>query len=242
MRSSPSRVAGIRLQPADLARLAGRPVLCSWSGGKDCALALVEAVAAGARPVALLTILTEGGERSRSHGLRRNVLEAQAAALGLPLVTRAATWADYEEAFVDALRELRACGAEAGVFGDIDTRSHRGWVEGVCARAGVEPSHPIWQHPRDEIVGRLVRLGIAADVVAVRDGVLPRELLGRRVDLGLMGELEALGVDAAGENGEYHSVVVAAPLFSGPVPLTWGEVVLRDGVWFADVLLDNICP
>lgn len=215
-------------------------MLCSWSGGKDCALSLVEAAAAGARPVALLTMLTEGGERSRSHGLRREVLEAQAAALGLPLVTRAATWADYEQAFVDALHELRACGAEAGVFGDIDTAAHRGWVERVCARAGVEPSHPIWQVPRAEIVGRLVQHGIAADVVAVRDGVLPRELLGRRVDAGFVAEVEALGADAAGENGEYHSVVVDAPLFSGPVSLRWGEAVLRDGVWFADVLLDSI--
>lgn len=236
------RARGTRLPPADLARLAGRPVVCSWSGGKDCALSLVEAVAAGARPIALLTMLTEGGERSRSHGLRLEVLEAQAAALGLPLMTRAATWAGYEEAFVAALHELRAGGAEAAIFGDIDIASHRGWVEGVCARAGIEPSHPIWQHPRDMVVDRLVQLGIAADVVAVRDDVLPRELLGRRVDHHLVGEVKAHGADAAGENGEYHSVVVAAPLFSRPVPLTWGEVVLRDGVWFADVLLDSIRP
>lgn len=157
-------------------------------------------------------------------------------------MTRAATWAGYEEEFVAALHELRAGGVEAGVFGDIDIASHRGWVEGVCARAGIEPSHPIWQHPRYLVVGRLVELGIAADVAAVRNGVLPRELLGRRVDHRLVAKLEAAGADAAGENGEYHSVVVDAPLFAAPLRLAWGEVVLRDDVWFADVLLDTIAP
>lgn len=221
---------------ADLAAVAGRRVVCSWSGGKDGALALVEAVAAGARPVALLTMLTEGGERSRSHGLRRTILEAQAAALGLPLVTRAATWAAYTDAFVDGLAEARdEHGAAAGVFGDIDIEGHRAWVHGVCARAGIVPCHPLWQRPRREVVARVEALGIRSEVLAVRDGVLPVELLGRVVDLRLADDVEALGADAAGEVGEYHSVVTAMPLFAAPLQLVRVGIEQHADVWYADL-------
>lgn len=231
---------GAGAAPDLAAVLAGRATVCSWSGGKDCTLALDAAVAAGARPVALLTMLTEDGERSRSHGLRRAVLEAQAAALGLPLLTRSASWAGYEEAFVDALRELRAGGVEAGVFGDIDIEGHREWVHRVCARAGIVPVHPLWQLVRREVIGRLTARGIVAHVVAVREEALPRELLGRRVDGALAAELGRIGADLAGEFGEYHSVVVDCPLFSGPLRLAWGDAVLRDGVWFVDACPDTI--
>lgn len=225
---------------APAAALSGRPVLVSWSGGKDGALALHEAVAAGARPAALLTMLTEGGERTRSHGLRVDAVAAQAAALGLPLVTRAATWAGYEEAFADALRELRAQGIADGVFGDIDIEDHRAWVRRVCGSAGVEAHHPLWQRPRRAVVGGLAEAGIDARVVAVREGVLPRGLLGRRVDAAFAEEVEACGADAAGEQGEYHSVVVGCPLFAAPLRPVWGGSVLRDGVWFADLRLATI--
>lgn len=215
--------------------LAGRPVVVSWSGGKDAALALHRAVLAGAEPRALLTMLVEGGERSRSHGLRRAVLEAQAAALCLPLVVRAASWAGYEEAFVDALAECAGIGIADAVYGDIDVDAHRGWVEGVSARAGLAAHLPLWQAEREAVVREVERVGIDARVVAVRDGVLPRSLLGRRVDAALAADVVAHGADACGEAGEYHTVVADGPGFVRPVPLVAGESVLRDGVWFLDV-------
>lgn len=215
--------------------LAGRPVVVSWSGGKDAALALGRATAAGAEPRALLTMLVEGGERSRSHGLRRAVLEAQAAALGLPLVVRATSWDGYEEAFVDALLACARLGATDAVYGDIDVDAHRGWVERVSARAGLRAHLPLWQAERAAIVGEVERAGIDARVVAVRDGVLPRSLLGRRLDPALAAEVVACGADACGEAGEYHTVVADAPGFAAPLRLVPGDAVLRDGVWFLDL-------
>lgn len=208
---------------------------CSWSGGKDCALALHEAIVAGARPSLLLTMMTEAGARSRSHGLRRALLEAQAEAIGLPIRFGSASWSGYEAAFLALVRDAVAAGAATGIFGDIDTEEHREWVRAVCARAGATPCLPLWRCERSVVMERLLDAGFRAVIVAVRDGVLPPELLGATIDQATLGELARHGVDVAGENGEYHSVVVDGPIFNRPVDLVLGPRSLRDGVWFADL-------
>lgn len=216
--------------------LAGEPVFCSWSGGKDSAFALHEAVRAGARPRLLLSMMVEGGERSRSHGLSRQLLSAQAAALGLPIRFGAASWDAYTAEFQRLLVE-EAASAEVGigVFGDIDLEEHREWVERVCQGAGVGACLPLWQRDRRAFMEELLEAGFEAVIVAVRDGVLPAELLGRTIDAELVAAIEREGADAAGENGEYHSLVVAGPLFERRLEIELGETVLRDGVWFLDV-------
>jgi diphthine-ammonia ligase len=209
--------------------IAGLPFFCSWSGGKDGYLALQRAVAAGGRPRALLTTLEEDGTRSRGHGLPLATLEAQATALGLPLITRATSWDEYEVHFLDALGELRSQGVEAGVFGDIDLEPHREWVERVCASAGFAPRLPLWQEPRRALVDELFAHDVRATIVAVKSDRLDARFLGRVLDRALIVELEAAGVDACGEEGEYHTVVTDAPLFAHPVPLVSRGVTERDG-------------
>jgi uncharacterized protein (TIGR00290 family) len=212
------------------------PVFCSWSGGKDSALALHEAVRAGAVPRLLVAMMIEGGERSRSHGLSRAVLEAQAAALGLPIAFGAASWDGYEEEMVRVLGEgVAAHGTPVGVFGDIDIERHREWVETVAARAGAEACLPLWQRERRALMNDLLAAGFRATVVAVRDGALSPELLGRTIDAALVEEIERAGADAAGENGEYHSLVLDGPIFHHPLAVEPDERSLRDGVWFLDV-------
>src|SRR5665648_1026180 len=138
--------------------LAGRRFFCSWSGGKDAYLGFARAVAAGGLPGALVCMLHEDGDRSRGHGLPVALLEAQAEALGIPLVTRA-TWDDYEATYVSVLHELRAQGVEAGVFGDIDLEGHRVWVEGVCGVTDLSCHLPLWQEPRRRLIGELLAGG-----------------------------------------------------------------------------------
>jgi diphthine-ammonia ligase len=215
----------------DAAALDGQRFFVSWSGGKDACLAMQRAAAAGGRPAALLCMLHEEGRVSRGHGLPVALLQAQADALGVPLVTRATTWDDYEATFVPVLHELRDQGVEAGVFGDIDLQAHRDWVEGVCEVAGLDCHLPLWQEPRRRLLAEFLSAGGRATIVAVDSSKLGAEYLGRELDDALISRLEAAGVDACGEEGEYHTMVTAGPLFRAPVPLAWDGVEERDGHW-----------
>ena len=144
----------------------GVPFVCSWSGGKDSCLALYRAMQAGAEARFLLSMLREDGARSRCHGLEPAVLEAQAASLGIPLITRAASWDEYESVFADTLQELEATGVRAGVFGDIDLEEHRLWEEKVCGAAGLRAHLPLWKSNRLELLSEFIDLGFEASIVA----------------------------------------------------------------------------
>lgn len=214
------------------------PFVVSWSGGKDSALALLRALEAGGRPLALLNMLDETGTRSRSHGLRPEILGAQAAALGLPLWTARASWTSYGREFTALLARAADAGAESVVFGDIDLQDHRDWEEGVCAAAGLRAALPLWQEPRRALVEEGLSRGLRARIVAVREDALPPGLLGRVLDPALLDEIERLGADACGEHGEYHTVVVDGPGFLAPLRLHAGDVHREGGVATLDLRLD----
>lgn len=213
---------------------------CSWSGGKDSALALHRAHADGVVVERLLTMMIEDGTRSRSHGLRAEVLRAQADAMGLPITFVPTSWAEYEDRFVAAVTALRADGVTDGVFGDIDVDRNRSWVEGVCGPVGVTVHEPLWGRPRRALLDELWREGFRAYVVAVAADaagpeVLGVDVLGRELDAALVDALAAAGVDPSGELGEYHTVVAAGPVLPRPLDLAFGEVVERSGYRFVDV-------
>ena len=173
----------------------GQRFFCSWSGGKDSSLSLYRAIRARGVPAALLTMMTEGGERSRSHGLRLDVIRAQADALGIPLVTRSASWGTYEDVFREAVREFAMQGITTGVFGDIDLDEHREWCVRVCREAGakagmpadgrteggligehgsvagVRAIHPLWKMDRMDVVREFLDVGFRAHIVAMKDGL-----------------------------------------------------------------------
>ena len=213
-------------------------VVVSWSGGKDSALALWRARARGLRPIALLTMLDETGERSRSHGLPVEVLEAQAAAIGVPLVTASATWDEYTAAFVRALSGLAGRDVGACVFGDIDIEPHRQWCVDAARDAGLEAIHPLWQEPRRALLQELFDSGFRATIVVLREPDLdPAGLLGQELTPAMVETIAAAGHDASGETGEYHTVVTAGPVFGAPVPLSFGAPQRRGDHWAVDVRL-----
>lgn len=187
--------------------------LVSWSGGKDSCLAAHLAVEQGARLQSILCIREPGADRSRSHGLPAWLLQRHAAALGVPLHLPQAGWADYERVFVRELLAAKAQGVDTAVFGDIDLQPHRDWEEQVCAQAGLRPSLPLWLWQREAVVREVFARGIEAIVVCVNTRWLPQEFCGRRYDADFVASLPP-GVDACGERGEFHTCVVAAPLFS----------------------------
>ena len=180
-------------------------------------LALHRALRHGYRVQALLAMFDESGERSRSHALSPTLMRAQAAALGLPLVVGRADWADYEAVFTGQLRVFAQQGITTGLFGDIDLQPHRDWEEWVCALAGLRAVLPLWQQPRRALVDEFLALGYRARVVCVDARWLDASFCGREFDAAFLADLPA-GVDACGENGEFHTFVYDGPLFARRVP------------------------
>jgi len=180
-------------------------------------------------------MLAEGGERSRSHGLSRDILEAQARSIGTRLVTKETTWEDYEENFLCEARRLRDDGVSVGVFGDIDLLEHREWVERICSKAGIEPRLPLWNTKREVLLEEFISSGFKAIIVSVKDGVLGSRWLGRALDSNMVELFISSGIDPSGENGEYHTCVIDGPVFSHPIDVVKGEATLRDGYWFLDL-------
>jgi diphthine-ammonia ligase len=217
-------------------------VFCSWSGGKDSCLALHRAMQAGATPACLVTMMIEDGHRSRSHGLRPDLIEAQAAAMGLPAVMRSTSWDDYEACFIDALGEVKTLGVGAGVFGDIDLLDHRDWVERVCATVGMEAALPLWGKPRLEMVLECMTAGIDCRIVTCRAELMGPEYLGKKLTRELAESLEARGIDACGENGEFHTVVVNGPMFQTPLELESGDTYQHGGCWSLDYQMAAAAP
>src|SRR5262245_53872916 len=217
-------------------------ICCSWSGGKDSCLALYRALTKGgggpsSQPqlACLVTMLTEDGRRSRSHGLALEVLEAQAASIGVPLLTASATWDDYESAFIDLLGQAKARGATTAVFGDIDIPRHRQWEETVCQKSGLRAALPLWQHDRMALLDLWWSAGFEARIVVARDGVVDRRYLGRVLDCAVAAELAATGIDPCGENGEFHTLVTSGPLFRTPLQIELRNQILKADCWFQDV-------
>jgi uncharacterized protein (TIGR00290 family) len=205
------------------------PVLLSWSGGKDSML-MLHAILQGGNlaPAGLITTFTEPGDRVATHRVRRGLLEAQAAALGLPLhpvlLPPAPPDTVYRERVAAVLAALR--GGEGGVrrvaFGDLFLADLRAWRERHMAELGMEPLFPLWGRDTGTLARRFLELGFAATVAVVDTEVLPARLAGEPYDAAFLDALPA-GVDPCGENGEFHTFVHAGPLFSRPIAVRRGE-------------------
>lgn len=202
----------------------------SWSGGKDGALAL--AVTRERGPVAgLHTTVSAGGEVAASY-VPRALVEAQAAALGLPLETvelpSPCPNEVYEERTGSSWAALRRRGATEVVYGDLFLADIRAFRERALAATGLTARFPLWQRPTDGLAREMLDRGVRAVVVCVDPTRVPAELAGRAWDADLLRALPA-GVDPCGENGEFHTLVTDGPGFAHPVPAHVTGTALRDG-------------
>jgi diphthine-ammonia ligase len=212
---------------------------CSWSGGKDSCLALDHAQRAGYDVAVLLNMLSEDGEYSRSHGLRRGMLESQADAMGKEILFGQATWDDYERVFLERFALLKSRGFTAGVFGDIDLESHREWVERVCQTVGLKAVLPLWNKDRETLLNDFLSSGYLATIVSVREEALGREWLGRHLDRDAVEAFRTADIDLSGENGEYHTFVSDGPIFRKPVLFRTGKTQTIQGYAFVELVLDR---
>ena len=210
----------------------------SWSGGKDSYLALHRSLSQF-NIVAAITMFNDDGTRSRSHGLRPDVIAAQTHRLRLSHVRGCASWSTYEDAYRAVLRELRSLDITHVIFGDIMYESNRAFPERVCAAEGLTAVEPLWGESTEALYREFIATGATAHIVTVRGDRMGPDWLGRPLTIELLPAFSGLGVDPCGEHGEYHTVVVDAPLFSTPLNVTTGTTVAHDGCWAIDLLLDE---
>lgn len=214
-----------------------RPLLLSWSGGKDAAWALHTLRGRDdVQVVGLVTTLTEGYERIAMQGIRHALLRAQSEACGLPVIEawmpQRADNATYRASFADALARARERwpGLSDIAFGDLFLQDIRAWRETQCADLGWTPHFPIFD-PAPGYTARLARemlaAGLRAQLTCVDTTQLDAEFSGRAFDADLLRALPP-SCDPCGENGEFHTLVHAGPMFAAPIAITRGETVLRE--------------
>lgn len=210
----------------------------SWSGGKDSCAAL-HRTHARYDVVAMVTMFDEEAARSRSHGLRPEVIAAQARRLGLRAVTGRCTWETYNAAFSGALDTLAADGVTHVIFGDILFDEHRRWAEQMCEASGLTAVEPLFGSSTQTLFDEWTASGADALIVAARAEFLDETWLGRPLRRGMLEAFATLGVDPCGERGEYHTVVTRSPLFSSPLQLREHARVQRSGCWAIDLTVDH---
>jgi len=213
-------------------------ILLSWSTGKDSAWALhLLRQTTGVEVVGLLTTLNEEFDRVAMHGTRGTVLEAQARAAGLPLWTVPLPWpcsnADYECRMRQACERAEREKVDGIAFGDLFLRDVRAYREKQLADTRLEPLFPLWELPTRELAREMLAAGLRAKLTCVDTSQIDAEFVGRDFDDRLLSELPP-NADPCGERGEFHTCVYAGPMFTQPILLAPGEIVLRDGFAYAD--------
>ena len=187
----------------------------------------------------MITMFDEAAARSRSHGLRPELLAAQAGRLGLRRVTGRCTWQTYDAAFSDALREVKADGVTHVIFGDILFDEHRAWAETQCAAHSLVAVEPLFGSSTLALFEEWTGCGADAIIVTARAEFLDESWLGRPLRREMLEELTRLGVDPCGERGEYHTAVTNSPLFTSPIDVACGARVVRSGCWALDLDLKS---
>jgi uncharacterized protein (TIGR00290 family) len=207
----------------------------SWSGGKDSCSAF-ELAKSEFEIVAGLTMVDEPGVRSRSHGVRVELLQRQMQTLGIDHVTRRCDWSSYEQELIEGLRTLRTdYGVSHVIYGDIVYPEHRASAERFASAAGLHAVEPLWGTPTASVVQRFLESRGRALIVTVSERWLDSTWLGIELTEDRVARLADLGVDPCGENGEYHTFVTDSPSFAEPVHVEKGQIVNVRGCWAIDL-------
>lgn len=216
-------------------------ILLSWSSGKDSAWALhMLNVQHPGAVQALLTTVNEAVDRVAMHAVRREVLEAQARAAGLPLIVvpipHPCPNEVYEAQMRVAVAQAVADGFTHAAFGDLFLEEVRTYRVEKLAGSGLEPLFPVWGIPTPRLAADMIASGLRARIACVDTRVLDASFIGREFDDRLLSDLPA-GIDPCGENGEFHTCVYAGPMFRAPLVLEPGEVVSREPFVWRDLKL-----
>ncbi|KJC47469.1 ATP-binding domain-containing protein [Bradyrhizobium sp. LTSP885] len=215
--------------------------LISWSSGKDSAFALHEVRRAGEfEVVGALTTVTETFGRVSIHGVRQEILHAQCEAAGLPQrivpIPYPCPNEVYEARMGEAVAQAVRDGVTHMIFGDLFLTDIRAYREQKLAGTGIAPVFPLWERPTEALAAAMLASGLEAWLATVDLKKIPAEFAGRKFDARLLADLPA-SVDPCGENGEFHTCVVAGPMFKHRLAVTTGERVERDGYAYCDLVM-----
>jgi uncharacterized protein (TIGR00290 family) len=204
----------------------------NWSGGKDSALALHYIRQHNQfDPACLLTSVSAQYKRISMHGVREELLRAQAEAIGIPLeiieIPESAGMKDYDKLMGTKLRELKTEGYTHSIFGDIYLEDLRSYREQRLSEIPMKAVFPLWKRDTKELVAEFIRLGFKTMVVAADASKLDKSFVGRVIDNDFINDLPA-GVDPCGENGEFHTFVFDGPVFKNALAIEKGETVLKE--------------
>src|SRR3954470_22578411 len=214
--------------------------LISWSSGKDSAFALHEVRRAGEFDVGgALTTVTETFGRVSIHGVRHEILHAQLNAAGLPPrivpIPYPCPNEIYEARMGDSVASAVRDGITHIIFGDLFLQDIRAYREQKLKGTGITPLFPLWERPTPQLAQAMIASGLEAYIATVDLKKLPAEFAGRKFDTRLLADLPD-GADPCGENGEFHTCVVAGPIFSRRLTVTPGERIERDGYAYCDLV------
>ncbi len=231
--------------PMDALPSPRKPTLLAWSSGKDSAWALRQLLRSPAVEVAgLFTTVAEASGRVAVHDVRPDLLQAQAAALGLTLhripIPSPCPNAVYEAAIADFMARAKHKGITHAAFGDLFLEDIRRYRERQFAAMGVELLFPLWGLPTRSLAEEMTAGGLRAWITCVDPRQAPREWAGALFDSDFVRRIPE-GVDACGERGEFHTFAFAGPMFRAPLATRVGEVTERDGFVYADVLSCAAC-
>jgi uncharacterized protein (TIGR00290 family) len=219
--------------------MARKPILLSWSGGKDSAWALhLLRSNPEYEVIGLLTTLNQHFGRVAMHGFRESLLDLQGEAAGLPLWKVPLPWPCSNEVYEGLMAEVCARAVAEGLhgiaFGDLFLEDIRDYRVAKLAPTGLEPIFPCWLIPTDKLAREMIAAGVRAHLVCVDPRKLDRSFAGRVLDAELLAELPPT-VDLCGERGEFHTFVSAGPMFSRSIEVSAGEIVERDSFIYADL-------
>lgn len=199
----------------------------SWSGGKDCMLAIHRFQKKQSNELfCLINMCNEDASVSRSHGISSELVKQQAEAMQIPIMQVAAGRTNYREKFIASIIELKKTeGITAGIFGDIYLKEHKVWIEALCDEIGIDAVFPLWGDDTEELLKAFIAEGFKSIVVAIDSRKLEPSYLGRLIDTEFMADLKELeGVDVCAEQGEYHSFVFDGPNFENALWLDKKEI------------------
>jgi diphthamide synthase (EF-2-diphthine--ammonia ligase) len=183
--------------------------------------------------------MNEAAGRVSMHGVREEVVRAQAAAAGLPLFTIPLPWpctnGIYEARLSEAVDRAVRDGFTHVAFGDLFLEDVRKYREDRLAGTGLTPIFPLWGRPTHALAREMIAGGLRARVATLDPRVMPRELIGAEFDAALLARLPE-GVDPCAERGEFHTCATAGPMFDNPLELTAGEIVEREGFLYRDLM------